>query len=186
MADVPQPTLILIDLQQAFEDGSWGRRNNPELERNLEELLAGWRRRGAPIIHVRHESQDPSGRFVRGTSGFDYKREAAPRHGEPEIVKKANNAFVATDLEERLRRDGVTTVAIAGMTTDHCCSTTARMASDLGFETWVLDDGLATFERRAPDGELISAQTLHRAEITSLSGEFGQVLSVADALERLG
>jgi nicotinamidase-related amidase len=182
---MPLPTLIVIDTQQAFEDGSWGERNNPDMERRLATALDAWRERGAPIVHVRHQSPDPDGRFIPGTPGFDYKPEAMPREGEPEITKTVNNAFVGTDLEERLRADGAEVVAVAGLTTDHCCSTTARMASDLGFETWVLEDALATHERVAPDGSPIPAETMHRTELASLSGEFAEVLDVAAAVRRL-
>ena len=182
---MPLPTLIVVDVQRALDDPSFGARNNPGFEQSLAAALEGWRSRRAPIIHVREASRDPAGRFVPGTAGFEYKPEAEPREGEPEITKNANSAFIGTDLEERLRRAGAEVVAIAGLTTDHCCSATARMASDLGFETWLLADALATFEREAPDGGVIPAETMHRAELASLNGEFGEVLDVARAIERL-
>ena len=179
------PTLIVIDVQQAMDDPARGERNNPEFERNLAAALEAWRERGAPVIHVRHESTD-GGQFIPGTPAFDYKPEARPREGEPEITKNVNSAFIGTDLEERLRRDGAEVVAIAGLTTDHCCSTTARMAANLGFATWLLEDALATHDREAPDGERISADAMHRTELASLNGEFGEVMPVERAVARLG
>jgi len=178
------PTLLVIDVQQAMDDPGRGERNNPAFERNLAALLDGWRERGAPVVHVRHESVD-GGAFIPGTPAFEYKPEARPREGEPEITKTVNSAFIGTDLEERLRTAGAETVAIAGLTTNHCCSTTARMAANLGFETWVLGDALATYDRRAPDGDLIPAETIHRTELASLHGEFGEVIDVETALARL-
>jgi nicotinamidase-related amidase len=180
------PTLIVIDVQRAFDEPGWGERNNPEAERNVAEALRGWRESGAPVIHVRHESAEPDGLFRPGTPAFDFKPEAAPLEGEPVITKDVNSAFIGTDLEQRLRDDGVETVALVGLTTDHCVSTTARMAANLGFETWVLADATATHERRAPDGELIPAETMHRAELASLNDEFAEVLDTRTALERLG
>jgi nicotinamidase-related amidase len=183
---VSTPTLLVIDVQRAFDDPSWAPRNNPGAEQRIAEALAGWRERGAPVIHVRHASADPGGLFVPGTPAFEFKPEAQPRDGEPVITKDVNSAFIGTDLELRLREQGVEAVALVGLTTDHCCSTTARMAGNLGFETWVLGDAMATHDRRAPDGELVPAELMHRAALASLDGEFAEVLPTADALARLG
>ena len=182
---MPLPTLLVIDVQQAMDDPARGERNNPEFERNLAAALAAWRERGAPVIHIRHESRD-GGRFIPGTPAFEYKPEARPLDGEPEITKNVNSAFIGTNLEERLRREGAEVVAVAGLTTNHCCSTTARMAANLGFETWLLEDALAAYACAAPDGELIPAETMHRTELASLNGEFGEVMPVSRAIERLG
>ena len=51
------PTLIVIDVQRALDDPSHGERSNPEAERNIARAIEAWRTRGAPLIHVRHESQ---------------------------------------------------------------------------------------------------------------------------------
>ena len=179
------PTLIVIDVQRAFDDPSWGPRNNPEAEQRVADALAGWRERGAPVVHVRHASPGADGLFVPGRPAFDFKEEALPIEGEPVITKHVNSAFIGTDLEARLRNHGVEAVVFAGLTTDHCCSTTVRMAGNLGFQTWVLADAMATFDRRAPDGETIPAEEMHRTALASLDGEFGEVMQTAEALERL-
>jgi nicotinamidase-related amidase len=182
---MPAPTLLLIDVQRAFDDGSWRPRDNPQAEQHIAEALAAWRAAGAPVIHVRHRSAEPGGSFVPGTPAFDFKPEAEPLEGEPVITKDVNSGFIGTDLEARLRAAGAETVVLAGLTTDHCVSTTARMAANLGFETWVLGDATATHERRAPDGELIDAELMHRTALASLDDEFAEVLPTSDALARL-
>jgi nicotinamidase-related amidase len=182
---VTPPTLIVIDVQHAFDDPAWGERNNPDAEARIAEAIAGWRERDAPVIHVRHHSTEPEGTFVPGTDAFEFKPEARPLDGEPVITKHVNSAFIGTDLEQRLRAGGVTRVALVGLTTDHCCSTTARMAGNLGFETWVLGDAMATFARRTPDGEPISAEEMHRTALASLHEEFAEVISTAAALGRI-
>jgi nicotinamidase-related amidase len=179
------PTLIVIDVQRAFDDPCWGERNNPDAEARIAEAIGGWREREAPVIHVRHRSADPEGMFVPGSPAFEFKPEAQPRDGEPVITKEVNSAFIGTDLEERLRAAEVETVALVGLTTDHCCSTTARMAANLGFATWVLGDAMATFARRAPDGELIGAEEMHRTALASLHEEFAEVMPTAAALARI-
>jgi nicotinamidase-related amidase len=177
---MPLPTLLVIDVQRAFDDPGWAERNNPDAEGRVAELLTAWREAGAPVVHVRHESDSPEGRFRRGTSAFEFKPEAEPLPGEPVVEKRTNNAFVNTGLEERLRAGGTEQVVVAGLTTDHCCSTTARMASDLGFETWFVADATATHAREGFD-----AETMHRTALASLNGEFAEIVTTADAIERL-
>ena len=179
------PTLIVIDVQQEFDNPAWGERNNPGAEGKVAEALTAWRERGAPIIHVRHESPPDEGVFLAGTPGVEFKPEAVPLPAEPVITKHVNSAFIGTDLEERLRADGVDTIALVGLTTDHCVSTTARMAGNLGFETWVLADAVATFARKAPDGELIPAETMHRTALASINDEFADVIDTDAAVGRL-
>jgi nicotinamidase-related amidase len=175
------PTLIVIDVQRALDDPSYGERSNPDAERNMARAIEAWREHGAPLIHVRNETE---GLFAPGTAGVEFKPEAMPRDGETVLTKSTNSAFIGTDLEQRLRADGAQTVAIVGLTTDHCVSATVRMAADLGFETWVLADATATHARRAPDGELIPAETMHRTALASLDEEFAEVLQTDEALAR--
>ena len=177
---MPLPALLVIDVQRAFDEPGWAERNNPDAEKRISELLAAWRDAGAPVVHVRHESDALEGRFHRGTPGFEFKPEAEPLPGEPVVDKRTNSAFVNTGLEERLRVDGAEQVVVAGLTTDHCCSTTARSASDLGFETWFVADATATHARAGFD-----AETIHATALASLDGEFAQVMTTADAIERL-
>jgi nicotinamidase-related amidase len=103
---MPTPTLIVIDVQRAFDDGSWGPRNNPQAEQRIAEAIAAWRAAGAPVIHVRHRSAEPGGSFVPGTPAFDFKPEAEPLEGEPVITKDVNSGFIGTDLEARLHAAG--------------------------------------------------------------------------------
>jgi len=178
---MPAPTLIVIDVQRAFGDASWGERNNLEAERNVARAIDAWRERDAPLIHVRHESE---GLFAPGSESAEFKPEALPLDDEPVLTKNVNSGFIGTDLEERLRAAGADTVAIVGLTTDHCVSTTVRMAANLGFETWLLEDATATYAREAPDGELIPAETMHRTAIASLHEEFAEVLATDEAVAR--
>lgn len=182
--DVPdRVALIVVDVQRAFDDPAWGKRNNPDAEANVARLLRGWREAGQPVIHVRHHSRSETGTF-RG-AGIDPKPEAVETAGEPVIEKDVNSAFIGTDLEQRLRADHIGEVVICGLTTDHCVSTTARMAGNLGFGTVVVSDATATFERRGPDGRSWSAADMHDTALASLDEEFAAVLPTSEALDRV-
>ena len=44
--------LIVIDVQYAFEEPKWGKRNNPQAEGNIARLLSAWRKSDRPVLHA--------------------------------------------------------------------------------------------------------------------------------------
>ncbi len=178
--------LLLIDVQQGFDDPRWGERNNPDAERNIAALLMAWRQTHRPVIHVQHMSQEPDSPLRPDRPGNAFKPETVPRPGEPIFQKTVNSAFIGTALEAHLRARQIDTVVLVGITTDHCVSTTTRMAANLGFTAIVVSDGTATFERTGPDGEHHSAEQMHRLALASLHGEFATVRRTNDVLAEAG
>lgn len=179
---MPDPALLLIDLQLGLDDPKYGARNNPDAERNVARLLEAWRARNAPVIHVQHMSTEPDSPLRPELPGNAFKPEAIPAPGEPVFQKQVNSAFIGTALEQHLRDRGITDLVIVGITTDHCVSTSVRMAANLGFRVTLVSDGTATFERRGPDGAHFTAQQMHDAAIASLHGEFATVRRTAEIL----
>ena len=177
--------LVIIDVQQGMDAPFLPERNNPQAERQMAALLAAWRAAGAPVIHVQHLSQEPGSPLRPGQPGVEIKPEVRPVAGEPLFQKVVNSAFIGTTLEDHLRQRQIRHLVIVGLTTDHCVSTTARMAANLGFQTWVLGDAMATFARRTPEGELIGAEEMHRTALASLHDEFAEVMPTAAALQRI-
>lgn len=179
--------LLVIDMQQGFDDPAWGPRNNPHLETRVAALIAGWRAAGAPVVHVFHDSASPAGHLRPGTAGNAPKPEALPREGERIYRKQTNNGFVGTSLDTDLRISGIATLAIIGLTTNHCVSTNARMAGNLGYLTFVVSDATATFARAHLDGRMRTATDVHEAALSDLQDEFAQVVTadwLLDALSR--
>ena len=174
--------LLVIDVQRGFSNPIWGPRNNPEAEANIALLLAAWRETGRPVIHVHHDSSTPSGTFVPGTSGTLPKPEAAPIEGEPVHHKTVNSGFIGTRLEQDLRNASVDTLAVVGLTTQHCVSTTARMAGNLGFHTYVVADATATFDQTGIDGSKRKASDVHWNALSDLHGEFATVVDTQTIL----
>jgi nicotinamidase-related amidase len=178
--------LLLVDVQQGFDAPAWGRRNNPGMEERVAELLNAWRSSDRRVIHVKHMSTDAISPLRPGQRGNAFKVEAAPRAGERVIEKRVNSCFIGTSLEAELRAAGHATLVIVGLTTNHCVSTTARMAGNLGFDTWVVSDATATFDRMGPDGLRYPAEQIHAIALSDLHGEFATVVDTESVLSVVG
>lgn len=174
-----KPALLVIDVQMGFNDPSWGKRNNPSTESEIANLLALWRTHALPVVHVRHASILPGGKLRPDGPGYDYKPQALPLPGESQYTKSVNSSFIGTTLEADLRASGIRTLVLVGLTTNHCVSTTARMAGNLGFETYVVSDATATFDRRGIDRSLRPAQQVHEGALSDLNEEFATVATAA-------
>src|SRR5213593_3907049 len=177
--------LLLVDVQKGMDIyAAEYNRNNPDLEKNIARLQAAWRKSGRPIIHVQHLSTEPKSPLRPGQPGVEIKDEVRPLPGEPVVQKSVSSAFIGTTLEADLRRRGLTTLVVVGMQTNMCVSTTARMAGNLGFNTYVVSDATATFDNKGPDGRLFPAQLLHEVALADLNGEFSTVVDTKTVLER--
>ena len=187
MTDLDRTVLLVVDVQQAFADaGSWGRRNNPACEDNVAALLAAWRAAARPVVFVRHDSTEPASPLRPGLPGNAFQPIV---DGEPDLLvtKHVNSAFHGDpDLAGWLRERALSGIAVCGITTNHCCETTARVGANLGFDVLFALDATPTFDRRDPDGELMSADELSRVTAANLDPEFGEVVSTEDALAKLG
>lgn len=173
-----KPALILIDLQKGWEDTAhWGgNRNNPHAEAIAVDLLNLWRDQSLPVFHVIHSSREVGSRLHPDHPGFAMIDGISPAENEPLIIKEVNSAFIGTDLKERLEAQGISTLVIAGLTTNHCVSTTTRMAGNFGFEVYLISDATATFDRKGLNGELFEAELVHQTALASLNEEFAQVI----------
>ncbi|MBF2708059.1 cysteine hydrolase family protein [Flavobacterium soyangense] len=181
------PALILIDIQKGFEDiSSWGtERNNPEAEENARILLNLWRSKDFPIFHIQHCSSEPESLLNESNHGNDFKDIVSPLVGETIVKKNVNSAFIGTNLRKLLDTENISKVVIVGLTTDHCVSTTARMAGNYGYETYVVSDATATFDKVGVDGQLFSAQLMHETALASIHEEFGLVVSTKEIAQQI-
>ncbi|MBW1295902.1 cysteine hydrolase family protein [Aquimarina litoralis] len=181
------PALLLIDVQKGINSpGYYGtERNNPEAEKNIDTLLKKWRAEKLPIFHVKHCSTNPDSPLAKGKSGNDFQDFIIPLPSEPVIEKDVNSAFIGTDLKDQLTNDEIDTLVIVGLTTEHCVSTSTRMASNYGFKTFLVEDGVAAFDKIGSNGEKYSAQMVHDIEIANLKDEFATIIKTEDIIKSL-
>jgi nicotinamidase-related amidase len=174
-----RPALILVDIQKGFENIEYwgGQRNNPGAELRASELLGIWRTHQLPVFHIRHCSTIPTSLLHETNAGNAFNDLVTPFEGEPIIKKQVNSAFIGTDLQSQLDSAHITTLVIVGLTTDHCISTTTRMAGNLGYETYVVADATATFNKRGVDGQNYSAELIHETALASLHKEFATIVT---------
>jgi nicotinamidase-related amidase len=173
------PALILIDIQKGFHDVAYwgGDRNNVTAEEKAGELLEIWRSKKLPIFHVQHCSSNPNSILNETNSGNEFQDIVKPLESEIVIKKNVNSAFIGTNLKELLDNDKITNLVIVGLTTDHCVSTTTRMAGNFDYTVYLVSDATATFNKKGLNREEFSAELIHQTALASLNEEFAQVVT---------
>src|SRR6476659_6152164 len=174
-----RPALILIDIQKGFENVEYwgGQRNNLDAEKNASELLKLWRENNLPIFHIKHCSSNSRSPLNEANKGNEFNDLVKPDNDEPVIKKNVNSAFIGTNLKEQLDKVAITKLVIVGLTTDHCVSTTTRMAGNFGFDTFLVSDATATFNKKGLEGQNYSAELIHETALASLNGEFARIVT---------
>lgn len=206
---IPRTALLLIDIQDGFlNTPHWGSsRSNPSFEDNTSSLLVAYRSLiastksslvgGSPhkVIHVAHASLLPNSPLHPATPGFAFQPFVTPEDGELVMKKRVNSAFIGTDLEAVLRShfcDSKGTLYIVGLSTDHCVSTTTRMAANLWVcdarnedggrgeegEVVLIEDATAAWKK---DDDGFEAELVHKVHAESLK-EFATVKKTEQVL----
>ena len=177
-APLAASTLVLIDCQNTYTQGIMELEG---VEAALDEaaaLLDRARTAGIPIVHVQHSDGPGSLYDIDGESGA-IVASVAPRDGESVVVKQYPNAFVQTDLDERLKALGAEHVVLAGFMTHMCVNSTARGAFNLGYAPTVVASATATRSLPEVNGVPVSAAAMQSASLAAMADLFAVV--VADA-----
>ncbi|SMD32952.1 Nicotinamidase-related amidase [Reichenbachiella faecimaris] len=179
--------LLLIDIQNGLDEVEFygGQRNNPNAEANCSKILNLFRENKWPIFHVRHNSTNPESPLHPSKSGNQIKSMVAPIDDEPVIEKNVNSAFVGTNLKGLLDVEQIDQLIIVGLTTEHCVSTSARMAANLGYQVTVVSDATAAFNKVGIAGERYEAEVIHLTTLATLQGEFAEIMDTQTVLDEL-
>lgn len=179
--------MLLIDVQVGVDvlthwGGSNGRRNNPDAEAKMLQLLAAWRGAKLQVAFTRHNSRESASPLKFSLPTGAQKPGFEPVAGEIVVEKDVNSGFIGTDLEIQLRRVNISRLAIVGFFTNFCVETTTRMAGNLGFDTYLIEDCCSTSNRVGPDGIDRDPELVHAMTVANLHGEFCTAIKFADAL----
>ena len=177
--------LLIVDMQVGMRWPSSGVRNNAGAETAIATLLAAWRTRGAPVVHIRHISRTPNSPFWPGQPGVEFQPALAPLDSEHVVEKNVPDVFVHSGLERWLRIRGITSVVVVGVSTNNSVEATARTAGNLGFKTYVVSDATFAFANTDFDGRARTAEEVHAMALANLQGEYASVISANEALHAL-
>jgi nicotinamidase-related amidase len=173
--------LLLIDIQNDyFPGGAMALAGAVEAGNRAKSLLAAFRAKSLPVIHIQHISTRPDATFfLPGSKGAEINDCVAPGDGETLFQKHFPNSFRDTPLLDHLRSRQITRLVIAGMMTHMCIDTTTRAAADLGFSCALAHDACAT-RALSFNGVEVPAEMVHTAYLAGLNGLFAQVKSAHD------
>jgi nicotinamidase-related amidase len=186
--------LLVIDVQESFRPGPlWPAISNPGIARDVGRLVDGARAGGDLVVWVLHAEPGSGTPFDPARGHVRYLDPLTPRAGEPQLTKTSHNAFTTTSLQRLLTRAGIAEVIVCGIRTEQCCETTARVASDLGYQVTFVTEATATHpiaHRDAPAGQTVgellsdprtlpAGAVIERTEY-ALAGRFAAIATIAE------
>ena len=151
----------------------------PPMRPKVAALLAGARAAGTPVIHVQmttlpnRQAESPAQmRFnlrmhernaggtplqytEAGTPGHEFVDELTPGAGELVIAKWRSSGFWGTNLDMILRSNGITSIIVAGCTTEGCVESTARDALFNDYYVVIAEDCVASDDRAQHEASLL-------------------------------
>lgn len=177
--------LLVIDVQESFlHRPFWRDEAEGPFRARLLELVEGCRARGVPVVHVLHEAPGSGGPFDPA-SGHVRERPWLPPGPDAVFRKRVHSALVESGLREWLEARGIRRVIVSGIRTEQCCETTARHASDLGFEVTFVTEATLTFPMKHASGRVHEAADICERTELVLSGRFAKIATVSAALAAL-
>lgn len=175
--------LLIIDVQQSFEHKDfWQQQDLPAFSAALNQLIAGCKLRGVALVDIFHVAAE--GPFSLA-SGYVKPMSLVSHQADVTVQKRVHNALTDSGLDQWLKERHINHLIIAGMRTEQCCETTARVASDLGYQVTFVTEATLTFPMTQPNGVILSSEELKLRTETVLVDRFATLKSVAQTLDAL-
>ena len=140
--------LVIIDVQMGmFTFPGYTPHNGEATVARIAGLLNAARRSDTPVFFVQHDGGegDP---LARGSAGFPFRPELAPKDGESVTVKRHCSTFQQTDFDQALKRADIDHLIVCGMQTEFCVDTAVRAAFERGYKVTLVSDAHTTFDTK--------------------------------------
>ena len=173
-----ESVLVLIDCQNTYTRGVMELEGVQAALDEVAVLLDRARSAGIPVIHIQHDDGPGSLYDIHGESGAIVDR-VAPLENEPIVVKNYPNAFVQTELSDRLESLGARNLVLAGFMTHMCVNSTARGAFNLGYAPTVVAAATATRALPGLEQEPVPASAMQAASLAAVADLFAVVVPKA-------
>lgn len=181
--------LIVIDVQESFRvRPNWQATNRPDIADRVNRLVRAARDKGDLVVWVLHTEPGTGGAFDPAEGHVRLMAGLEPEATEPIITKTSHNAFTTTNLQQLLTQHGVDELMISGIRTEQCCETTARVASDFGYDVVFVTEATATtplphwtmpadatLEEILADPRTLSPETVTERTEYALAGRFATI-----------
>lgn len=158
--------LILIDLQGSNASHPISPNPVDVVVSRCVKLMNALREAGGLVVHVRTSFLPDEADSLGGKLRTDVKRPVLPIREpgwdsflddvevlptEPTIIKRSWNAFYGSDLDLQLRRRGIDTVIMAGISTGFGVEGTGRSAFDHGYHVEFVPEAMSAYTQAQHD-----------------------------------
>ena len=179
--------LVVIDLQRGIVGVPSAPHTGPEVVERASKVAKALRSAGGTVVLV-HVVPSPDGKDgLKPTTDApvpagrpvppewsEIVPEMGPQPGDVVITKRQWGAFYGTDLDLQLRRRGIDTILLCGISTSIGVESTARDAYERGYQQVFIEDAMAA--READE---------HRHTARTLFPRIGRVRSTQDVIAAL-
>jgi nicotinamidase-related amidase len=181
---MPSTCLLVIDAQQSFTrrpyfDAAHVAAYLAAQNRLIAEAAA----QHLPIVRVFHEEprDDPANPFSRASGLVRPLEGLSDFDATLTVYKTRHSALVGTGLDVWLVAQGIRRLVVSGIRTEQCCETTARHASDLGWDVTFVPEATLTFDMPLQGGARLTVAQIRERTAAVLDKRFAKVVPVAEA-----
>jgi nicotinamidase-related amidase len=178
--------LVLVDLQKGIHSYARGPHTAAQVVASGTALARRFRELGAPVVLVRVgwsadfgdalrqpvDQQTPAAALPADWMDLPEELNVAPT--DILVTKRQWGAFYGTELDLQLRRRGIETIVMGGITTNNGVESTARTAWELGYAQVFAEDAMSA-----------ASNEFHRFSVDNILPRLGRVRSTKEILAAL-